>query len=452
MPLLQAFLALALTMLSLSTMATVGVEIVNRVLHLRGKDLKRMLTIFYETELQQLVTTHFRLDSLDKIDAMREDVIARLTSNPLVPDPSQWRWSWLRDLTNLSTAEMVKRLPKTAVGQALAARTASDVDFLLDNTIAKYDQYGKAASDLFKRRSQVISIAAGIVVAFMLNVDALFTLQTYVQDPIARQTVIAHAETIISNWEQVNDRTTQRTAGEHTPQPASANNRTQPTPLPEDAHPADDSSHPASANTQPTPGIAPDDEAPAASPQDGSPPAATPPGASADLQNIKSDLAQIQGLAKELQDYVGVPLGYHPSLPPLSLLRPVDNGGNPQTAGGDQVSTTPGRWRRASDLLIWFLRVLGSGLLIGLGGPFWFNIVQSLMHLISGKTQPPAAAAATQAATAGDGTPADPNAELKHTFASLQKAAQLLAQDTDDDDGDDAVGAEDKIQPNGGTT
>jgi hypothetical protein len=383
MPILQAFLALALSMLSLSTMATVGVEIVNRVLHFRGNDLRRMLKLFYEGELQPIVDTHFELTIAEDIDAKRDEIIAELISNPLVLDPTGWQWSWLRDLTSLSTMDMIKRLPKTAVGQALAERSAAEVDTLLDNAIAKYDQYGKACSDLFGRRSQFISICAGIVVAFSLNVDALFMLQTYVQDPATRQAVISKAESITATWEQVNAGITKQETLD---------------------------------NKQP-PGA--------------SVPAESPTSNQSDLKQVNANLDQIRKIATDLQDDVGVPLGYRESLPPMTILRPAAKAGSTPVAIDGQASKPQpesDRWQIAMKVLFWILRVLGSGLLIGLGGPFWFNIVQSLMSMINGgAVAATAKPAKPQAAATSAATTADPNADLKNSFNSMQKAEQILA-------------------------
>ncbi len=384
---LQAFLALALSMLSLSTIATVAVELVNRVLHFRGNDLRRMLQSFYETELQELVNSQLGLTDPDKIAEQRDAVVKTLISNPLVPAPGRWRSSWMKDLTKLSTADMIKLLPKTAVGRALAARSAEEVDALLDNAIVRYEQYGDAASDFFRRRSQVASIIAGIVIAFMLNVDALLMLQTYAADPAARQAVLAHTESIIATWEQVND-------GEE--------------PSPRRDAPAGGDVAQTKDGQQGAPGGGGDDAG-----GDGN-------GAS-QLQPGEEELKQMRALVDDLRTYVGVPLGYHESLPPRSFLRPSQR----------TSSTTAGQPPGASLLQFgyWFIRVLASGLLIGLGGPFWFNAVKTLMSLVGeralgtpGNPSQPAATPAPGGATAA----ANANAELKASFNKLQQAEQIL--------------------------
>ncbi len=55
MPLLEAFLALALTMLSLAMVATLVVEFFHRLARTRAKDLKGMLEELYDSELKERV-------------------------------------------------------------------------------------------------------------------------------------------------------------------------------------------------------------------------------------------------------------------------------------------------------------------------------------------------------------------------------------------------------------
>lgn len=328
MPLLDALLAFALTMLALASVATLLVEIVHRVAQLRAKGLRKMLERIFDQEIRP------RLEAeLEELSGAAEDAKRRfleeMLKNPIADSASLQ--PALRSLERMSTEEFLRRLGETEAGGLLRRRLrdgAEEIGHTVDRLARKFDDYGAAASDFFARRAKILSVAAGIAMAFICNVDAVRILNGYLQDSVAAQAVIAQSDVFLRQWQEA------------------------------------------------TEGLA----------------AVTPPSGGSDtsegLATIAARVAEVQTSLKSLQGS-GLPVGYDG--PPAGV--DVTNG---------KVLFT---WKFWS----WFLVVLLTGFLLGLGGPFWFDVVvrlSSVRQALSGgagaaaAAGPPPQAPATPATTA----------------------------------------------------
>jgi len=430
-------------------MATVGVEVVNRLMRFRAKDLRQMLAEFYYKELSRLTQ--------DTSSVAENEFVEKLIHNPFARNRTLWLEDWFRDRTMLSPIGLITKLPRTDAGKALLALSEDEIDIVLDSILAKYEEYGKAATDLFKRRSQFISLIAGVAVAFMLNVDALYMFDVYLRDSDTRQAVIANAESISRTWESVRDglsSTPPATGDTATPAvktgaslpPATATGNASPlVDVPGDPVPPAASPPPGKVGEAPQPNSAggspnsdvPGDPPPASAATDSS--AANKKNATIPLNDGPKDLAEVKGELKLIKTLIeenvnrnGAPLGYDRFVPPASILWPPSLDESQDIAAGDnqdasQSTSSKGKstyagWRNVGGLMLWALRVLVSGLLIGLGGPFWFNIVQSLMFMVGGSPKP----AKDEPAATGPATALPPTTEIKAIFKSIKKTEAIL--------------------------
>jgi hypothetical protein len=330
MPLLDALLAFALTMLALASVATLLVELVHRIGQLRAKGLRGMLERIYDQELRPLLAAE-----LAKLEGAAEDVKQRflreILENPLAESRSLQ--PALRSLERMSTEEFLRRLGDTEAGallrQRLGAR-AAEIGQALDRLARRFDHYGAVASDFFARRAKVLSVAAGIGLAFICNVDAVRILNGYLQDSVAAQAVIAQSDVFLEQWREARESLAafERSSGGS------------------DGSDLSDRS-------------------------DGG----------GDLAAVAARLAQVRDSLGDLEG-TGLPVGYdrYP------------------------VTVDLGTWKFWS----WAFIVLLTGFLLGLGGPFWFDVVMRLSQVRqalrggvrAGPGSPPEAPAAVTTAAA----------------------------------------------------
>ena len=324
MPLLEAFLALALTMLSLAMIATLAVEFVHRLVRTRAKNLRTMLEEFYDSELSHFVESEVRKGSKDLED--KSEFIRKLLTNPLVSKAEQSGliMSGLKDLTSLSSVDLFKRLAYTNLGKRIKARAEVDIDEAVDSLSRSYEAFEVAATDLFKRKAQLVSLVAGVVVAFGLNVNALSLFETYMKDPQARAKAVAQADVVLGVFERQTENI-------------------------------------------------------------------------AEFKDEKELMAQVKSIRHGINelDNVGITIGYPPDRIPANWHK------NPTRA-----------WYL--EAMRWALGVLGTGLLIGLGGPFWFNVVRKLTDVLQVVRGGSPTTAAAPAATANAVT--DPMKSNKDAF------------------------------------
>jgi hypothetical protein len=363
MPLLEAFLALALTMLSLAMIASLGVEFVHRAVGTRAKGLKTMLEEFYDSELKPLI----KLKAGETEAQVKTAFINQMTTNPLVKDKAAAPFLKrnLADLQSLSTEDLLKRLANTNLGKDIKSKTEQEIDEFVDSISRTYEAFGVAATELFKRNARIISYIAGIVVAIGLNVNAILLFQMYLDDPQVRTQAVAQAETVVKRYEQRLDELESAEAATNG----------------EDAEDAAESE-----KAQPS-GFEHINEA------------------QEQIDAMKDDIKELQNL--------GVKIGWTASKAPRTIWNDSKQNVSQNSSHGNNAGTF-GRMLSTWKFWEWFFGLIGTGLLIGLGGPFWFDVVRKVsqvLQVVRGGTPPPPAA--------GEAVPtaeADPVKPLKETF------------------------------------
>jgi hypothetical protein len=126
-----------------------------------------------------------------------------MTANPLVKLQDL---SWLpkRAVKALSrynevtALDFLKRIPETDVFKYLELRGNMTVNARLKQFDKKYEEYEKAISNYFKRRAQLLSFAIGIALAIAVNIHGIRLFERYLTDPELTATVIAQTAKIES--------------------------------------------------------------------------------------------------------------------------------------------------------------------------------------------------------------------------------------------------------------
>lgn len=371
MPLIEAFLALALSMLALSMAVTLIVDFIHRLRATRASNLKEMLEEYYDSELRGFVETELR-DTAANVDEHKAEFVTQLLTNPL-SGKSPFLRDTLKKLVNLPTEEFVKKLAYSDVGIAIKKKSEGEINEMVDSVVLMFEHYGSGASEAFKRRAQVLSFIAGIVVAFVLNVNAVLMLKGYMDDPIVRDRVLAQAQELEERFQQM-------------PKGGVDN------------------------------GFENLDQAKA-------------------LQgDIKDNIATLEG--------AGLAFGYGKSVAPVSFWKSaeetIESGAKGKVAdgtgngkGGTNPETVSNNWKASvwnlARTIFWLLGVFGTGLLMGLGGPFWFSVVKKItgfLEIVRGGAGgvPPAAvpgdAVASMAASTavGSAVALNPMASYRHLF------------------------------------
>jgi len=435
MQILEAALAFAITMLVLSLTCSSFVEIIHRVFAMREAGLKYLLGQVFDQVLKKYVEPGIKtaVDADANVAAAAKNAqvqellasartafVARMSANrapmgvtpkatPTDPaaqvanNPPRAFGLWGgRDLSSMTPAEFMERLGSIDIGDAIKrANTAMNqaaaeagqaaagaADAVLKDIAQKFDAFGKEAGTYFEGRARLLSVCVAIALAFAIRVDAVELFNTYLRDPNARNKVIEQTQAVTAQYQAA----TQAAAA------------------------LDKANLDADAKKQ--------------------------------VEALQKDLkATIDGTRTTVKQYsdIGLPIGWskenatlNPWAPTCTskdgIVRVVESKDDCKTSTGEVAGTVG--WWAAFKL---FCSLLLGGLLIGLGGPFWYDAVTGLTNIrsiakdVSGGDQKAPAPQAPQplAAAAPPGPdrpqPATPVGAFAISRAALPPAQQQAA-------------------------
>lgn len=188
MSFLIALVAFAAVIAVYSTIVTVLVEAIHKLFGLRSSGLAEMLRSFYDSKLAALqpadtpaqdqapVGEHSERTSPQARDFARA-MTRRAPSESLRP----WyvrRWPLIGRLLSSQSQKMtplqfVERLAETPQGAALARHDRRGMRAALSAAAYEFERLGEAQGAYFKARAKMISVATGIIVALIINIDAI---------------------------------------------------------------------------------------------------------------------------------------------------------------------------------------------------------------------------------------------------------------------------------------
>ena len=389
MAMLNAALAFAVTFLILSMSTSVLVETIHRCLGLREKGFRLMIGHFYDRVIGPLVESQGMNAKVLKetfVDAMTvnrapagvkgsvpEDALKTkdLSNNSPELDGKLLGRIWNgRRLDNLSTEDFVSRLGSGEFG-GLIDELVKTESGLVNDIAAKFEEFGREATEFFGRRARLLSVLVAMAVAYLCYVNPFALASFYVNPTNATVT------------EQI-------------------------------------------AN------MAPDE-----------------------LKGFEAQTKALQDSADQLEQ--AKKIGDEKAIETAEAQLTAAEAGLQKKIGDLQANGVPIGWTEAQfksanfgkflDLIpypltrngwVTVLWLLFGGLLIGLGGPFWFNLVKSLTNIraiFAGKSDQTVSGAAAQSSNAQSPLPERSPADL---FTDLSKIRQK--QSSPDDNGAYAVG------------
>ena len=309
-----------------STVVTIGVEATHKFLASRRNGLMEMMRSLHENVV-------IRLDPADGRASPARD--ARAFAAAMVRSPSSGGrgfkltpWSWGLNILHhrferLSKRQFAEQLAQTEFGSRLAGLDRSAIQRTLGQLAYEFDRHGAAQSDYFRRRAKVYSAFIAFFFVAFGNINAIEIYKHLAGNEAATSRIIPLLE---------------------------------------------------------QPGLIPDAEIRLA---------AAGPGSS---DEIARDYLQ---MIERLQADTALPIGrgYFPfcepaSAPPQPDPRCADDLGSVSVFG----HALPGWAARAfhrdtyGDWVVWFLSIVTTAGLLGLGAPFWFELFSKTASLATGQT------------------------------------------------------------------
>ncbi|MEM9738904.1 MAG: hypothetical protein AAF829_03480 [Pseudomonadota bacterium] len=188
MSLLLALVGFAAVVAVYSTIVSVLVEGVHKVFALRSAGMSEMLRNFYDQKLANLQPDDTPAE-LGAPTATRSHVASpqsrdfalSMTRRAASENLRPWyirRWPIVGQILSsrvqkMSTLQFVERLAETPEGQALAGHDRPRLRRALTAAAYEFERIGEAQTEYFRSRANMVSVLAGITVAFFVNLDAI---------------------------------------------------------------------------------------------------------------------------------------------------------------------------------------------------------------------------------------------------------------------------------------
>lgn len=374
MQLLDVILAFVLTIAGLATVVTALLEASFRILALRQKHLRELVD-----QLGKDVVAPGLAKLVGAADEEFKEFVDRFTKK-VVNNP---RWGGgpkrRKNYESVSEEHLLRRIVELepmqkVLASAGAEASRQEAQRLLEEASLKFAELGSAASNRYRRNARKWSLIVGVALAFVLNVDGLRVLDAYMKDPALTAEVIANSDELLKELDEANESLASLVAANDEVVAAREASRT-------------------------------DGESVSSSGDEAAGERATPDAETAgqELDQIGQHLRSIQADAMRLPG-LGVPMGsgYYPH---CLLWKPADRvaAPDPRCRGSEKPKRTAGdagvestRCKRVGEFFCsltfsWIFATGVTGLLIGLGGPFWYDFAQriaSVRTAFSGEPPP----------------------------------------------------------------
>lgn len=374
---LQSFLAFAATMLVLATLVTLIIEIIARVFRRRYRIFTHLLSQLFKKELEPLIESRIKTRPGAASDRIAPEIKAQLDifldeirTSPLEPvedkNPLTWFGGWLRWFgadrsEKLTTEEFVRRFARSKIGREIYQQAAGRVDSLIDSLCLRYQELSDAMSEYIKNSSSILSMAIGIIIALTINIEAYRLFNFYIQNPNVAKKVADNAAAYADAYTDAQQRLNVALAAL-------------------DRAEAADTESTAEARQE--------------------------------IEALKNRLAAVPGYVSALKAE-GIPIGLD-YFPFCRYRKAIKKDGQDAYPCKDLesryrlVAPNGSDWGLWPDYLWWIIKAIITGVLIGLGGPFWYDAVRGLARatqMLRGRAEPQKAPAGS---LPGAQTPSNP--------------------------------------------
>ncbi|MEM7637679.1 MAG: hypothetical protein AAF269_01345 [Pseudomonadota bacterium] len=187
MSFLLALAAFAAIVAVYSTVVTVLVEGLQKVLALRSAGMNEMLRAFYDQTLASLQpgdtpdTEKASLEAGKKPSNAARDFADSITRRTPSESLKFWyirNWPLIGHIfasrrQKLSTLQFIESLAETKEGAALSRHEPGQLREALTTAAYQYERLGETQSEYFQSRAKLLSVIVGLVVAVFINFDAI---------------------------------------------------------------------------------------------------------------------------------------------------------------------------------------------------------------------------------------------------------------------------------------
>lgn len=197
MPLLDAALAFALTMLVVATVVTQIVSFIHKSTKLRSKQFHKLLSEFFNDEVMPVIEREVGKYEVKVDEAVASELAQRgkeLTKTDLFTEKE------LTELLQATSGEVTDRIAKSVFGQKLKERLGAEADVIITQLGKRYEVVSEKFRDSFREHSRAWATAVALVLALVINIDSIRIANSYIGNATLTQSVIAQQDAFVDGY------------------------------------------------------------------------------------------------------------------------------------------------------------------------------------------------------------------------------------------------------------
>ena len=200
MPLLDAALAFAITMLAFATIVTTIVRFIDWLLpRLKGmlesyvdervQLFKSMMQEFLRKELTNIIKREFQLTPQE----------AEVKS-ALALDTILLQMADARPLDHLSNLDLIDKLKQTDLGADLLQLQNRAAEVFAEIS-RRYAAIERKYSEIFRKKARIVATIVALVLAVVLNIDTIHIADVYLRNPTLAASIAAKSDVVVAEFE-----------------------------------------------------------------------------------------------------------------------------------------------------------------------------------------------------------------------------------------------------------
>ncbi|MEM1296973.1 MAG: hypothetical protein AAGH89_16530 [Verrucomicrobiota bacterium] len=201
MPILDAALAFSLTMLIVASVVSIGVNGIHGLLKSRKKRVRQMIKSFLQEELRPVANREIlRLsdqlaDEGKELVRQKADTLARFSDDELFCE------THLNELADLTAADLKEQLKRSDLGGTLLDQLGDKAEPVFEEFASRYESVANRYAASFRNHTRWWTTGLAMVLAFGLNIDSIFLLDSYLKNHTARDVIVGQMDAILARYD-----------------------------------------------------------------------------------------------------------------------------------------------------------------------------------------------------------------------------------------------------------
>tara|TARA_R110002096_G_scaffold26518_23_gene81848 strand:- start:7244 stop:8386 length:1143 start_codon:yes stop_codon:yes gene_type:complete len=202
MPILDAALAFSLTMLVVASVVSIMVNVIHGLLKSRKKRVKQMIKAFLQEELRPVANREMlRLsDQLaeegKELVRQKADVLARFSDDELFCE------THLNELADLTADDLKEQLKRSDLGGTLLDQLGNKAEPVFEEFASRYESVASRYARSFRNHTRAWTTGLAMLLAFGLNIDSIFILDSYLKNHTARDVIVGQMDQILARYDE----------------------------------------------------------------------------------------------------------------------------------------------------------------------------------------------------------------------------------------------------------